>query len=149
MHQDEAQALGTLVGDATAGTVSLAEGVHRAIYARSAAAAGPLTTAIHDGVADGVYVGLRGLFRGLGYLAGVGLSLAQEDSASRLKDSPAGALALGALSGMHGDRLHRDRSTLAVEMTLREHRSDVALDSSDLAGAFPELLAGRRPSHHP
>ena len=34
MHRSEAQALGKLAGAATAGTVSLAKGLHEALFAR-------------------------------------------------------------------------------------------------------------------
>jgi hypothetical protein len=141
MHRNEAQALGKLAGGATAGTVSLAEGIHRAFFARYAPAGDPATKAIHDGIAGTVYTGVRGLLRGLGHVAGAGLALAQSGEGERLADSTAGGLVLGALCGLHGDALHQEGNELAIETTLREHRRDVAIDPSGLAGAFPEATS--------
>ena len=141
MQRDEAVALGRLAGRATAGSVSVMEGLHRAIFTRSAVAAGPPVKLIHDGVAGAVYGGIRGLYRGIGVVAGAGLAAAQADEGARLADSPAGGVALGALSGLHGDLLHRDGNALAMETTLRKRRRDVAVDRSGLAEAFPEATS--------
>jgi pimeloyl-ACP methyl ester carboxylesterase len=121
--------------------VSLTEDLHRAVFGRSAKAAGPLTKTVHNAVAGRIYGGLRGLFHGLGYAAGAGLSLVHTDGGDRLKDSPIGGVVLGVLGGVHGDHLYRDESALALEMTLREHRGDVALDPSSLATAFPDATS--------
>jgi pimeloyl-ACP methyl ester carboxylesterase len=137
MDSGEAQALGRLTGRAMAGTASFAEELHRAIFTRSAGAAGAQTKAIHDGVSTAVYAGLRGVFRGVGEAAGAALSVANGGESDPLKDGPAGSVALGALNGLHGDLLHRDRNELAIEMAVRRRRRDLALDSSSLAEAFP------------
>jgi pimeloyl-ACP methyl ester carboxylesterase len=121
--------------------VSLAEDLHRAIFGRSSKLAGPLTKTVHNGIAGGIYGGLRGLFHGLGYLAGAGLSRFQTDGVDHFKDSSGGGFVLGVLGGVHGDHLHRDKSALAVEMTLREHRGDVALDPPGLATSFPDATS--------
>ncbi|MGO9754309.1 MAG: esterase/lipase family protein [Solirubrobacteraceae bacterium] len=138
MQADEAQALGKLAGDAIAGTTSLAEELHQAIFDRSSGSAGPQTKAIHGAVATAVYGGLRGLSRGVGRLAGAGLARAQAGEGDRLGDSPAGGLALGVLGGIHGDHLEQDASKLAIEMSLRRSGRDVALDAGSLSAAFPD-----------
>ncbi len=138
MQADEAQALGKLAGTAMAGTASRAEELHQAIFERASGSAGPQTKAIHGAVAAAVYGGLRGIYRGAGYLAGTGMALAQADDDDRLGDSPAGALALGALGAVHGDLLEQDGSELAISMSLRRDGRDIALDADGIAAAFPD-----------
>ncbi len=142
MQPDEAQALGQLAGQAMAGGASRVQELHEAIFERTSGSAGPQTKAIHGTVATAVYGGLRGLGRGAGYLAGAALAIAKAGDTDRLADSHAGGLALGALSGVHGDLLERDGSELAIEMTLRRDGADVPLDAAGLYGAFPD--AGSR-----
>jgi pimeloyl-ACP methyl ester carboxylesterase len=141
MQSDEAQALGKLAGEAMAGTASLAEELHQAIFDRALGSARPQTKAIHDAVAATVYGGLRGLSRGVGQVAGAGLAFAKAGEADRLADSPAGGVALGALSGMHGDLLEQDGSKLAIEMSLRRSGRDVALDADSLSASFPDATS--------
>jgi pimeloyl-ACP methyl ester carboxylesterase len=138
MEKQEAAALGSLAGKGMAGIASLAEDLHKAAFSRSAIVAGPAVRVIHDGVAGTAYKGVRALNRGLGRLAGAGLARTAQAGEGRLADSTAGSLALGALSGFHGDLLHRDGSELAIDMTLRERGDDVAIDRAELADAFPE-----------
>lgn len=141
MQTHEAAALGNLAGRAMTGTASLAEELHQAIFRRSAVVAGPPVKAIHNGIARSLYGGIRGLNRALGQVAGTGLALARAGDGARLADSPAGSLALGALSGLHGDLLHRDGNELAIDMTLRKGRRDVAVERPGLADAFPEATS--------
>lgn len=141
MQTDEAYALGKLLGKAIAGTVSAAEGLERAIFARSAVAGGPPAKVIHDGIAGTLYAGAHGLSHALGRAAGAGIALARVDEGERLADSPAGAVALGALGGVHGDLLERDGSALVIEMALRERGRDIALDRPSLAAGFPEATS--------
>ena len=137
MQAHEAKAIGELAGRAMAGTVSLAEDLHRTIFKRAAVAGGPPVKLIHDGVAGVVYKGARGLNRALGQAAGAGLAAARASDRAGLADSPGGGLALGALSGFHGDLLRRDSSPLAMEMSVRQRRADVAIDRPSLGAAFP------------
>ena len=137
MQTREAAALGSLAGKAMAGTVSRIEEMHQAVFSRSAFVGGPPVRLIHNGVAGAAYKGVRALNRGLGHLAGAGLARTAGAGERRLADSTAGSLALGALSGFHGDLLHRDRNGLAIEMTLRDGGCDVAIDPAGLAEAFP------------
>jgi pimeloyl-ACP methyl ester carboxylesterase len=141
MQTQDAKAVGKLVGKAMAGTASLAEELHQAIFKRSAVAAGPPIKAIHDGIAGPLYSGIRGVNRVVGEIAGTGVALASRRGGDRLADTRAGSIALGALSGLHGDLLDRDENELAMEMTLRERRGDIVIDGPGLAEAFPAAAA--------
>jgi pimeloyl-ACP methyl ester carboxylesterase len=138
MQTQEAAALGSLAGKAMAGTVTRIEEMHQAVFRRAAFVGGPPVRLIHNGFAGAAYKGARALNRGLGRLAGSGLARSAGAGETRLGDSTAGSLALGALSGFHGDLLHRDGNELAIEMTLRNRGADLAIDRSGLADAFPE-----------
>jgi pimeloyl-ACP methyl ester carboxylesterase len=137
VQTQEAAAIGSLAGKAMAGTASRIEELHRAVFSRSAFVGGPPVRLIHDGFAGAAYKGVRALNRGLGWVAGAGLASTARAGGRRLADSTAGSLALGALSGFHGDLLDRDGNELAIEMTIRDRGADVAIDRSGLAGAFP------------
>jgi hypothetical protein len=137
IQKQEAAALGKLAGRGMAGIASLAEELHQAVFRRSAIAAGPPVRVIHDGVAGVAYKGVRALNSAIGQTAGAGLAAVQGGE-DRLADSTAGSLALGALSGFHGDLLHQDGNELAIEMALRQRGADLELNRSALAAAFPE-----------
>jgi pimeloyl-ACP methyl ester carboxylesterase len=141
MQAHEATAIGELAGRAMAGTVSLAEDLHRAIFKRAAVAGGPPVKLIHDGVAGVTYKGARRLHRALGQAGGAGLAIARAGDRTRLADSPGGGLALGVLSGFQGDRLRGEQSALAIEMSIRQGRADVAIDRPGLATAFPRAAS--------
>ncbi len=54
-----------------------------------------------------------------------------------LSSSPRGALVVGALTGLIGDRLERDESDLHEPLSVRVGGRPVALDEAGLAAAFP------------
>lgn len=88
----------------------------------------------HRGIAGGVYAGLglvlRGASRGL---AGVAL----RHPGTPLESHPHGRFLTGAVNGLIGDRLLRERPQLAIELAVRRDGRDVALDPEGLAAAFP------------
>ena len=68
-------------------------------------------------------------------------SLARREDAPSLTDAPRGRLAVGAINGMWGDRLHRNDSALETPMAVRAGGRDVACDASSLRRAFPDATS--------
>jgi len=93
---------------------------------------------IHDGIAGGVYGGLRGmtwLAGGAAELALTPLGRAQPEAAE-----PAPAAwdhMIGALNGVVGDRLERDRNGLRMRMEFRHRGRSLALDPETLRRTHP------------
>jgi pimeloyl-ACP methyl ester carboxylesterase len=141
MQADEARAVGALAGSAMAGVATFAQDMHEGILRRVAATTpgGRPVTAVDRAVAAPVYGGVRALTRGLGAAAGAVLGRTRAAGAPPLADSPAGAIATGALSGLYGDLLEDARSPLAVRMSLRDPGGrQIATDPEGLAAAHPE-----------
>ena len=136
MRADEARALGTLAGGVIAGTASRVSEVHEAVVARTPARRGPVGT-VHRAIARPVYASVRGLGTAIATAAGTGVGATRPPSAPPLADSPAAALALGALSGITGDRVERDHPPLAPVMGVRAGGRAVAAEPRALAAAFP------------
>jgi pimeloyl-ACP methyl ester carboxylesterase len=66
------------------------------------------------------------------------LSRLVPDEALPMTGTLRGGIALGALNGAFGDRLEREGSPLALEMTLRSGGRDVEFDPGALREAFPD-----------
>ena len=119
--------------------------VHRAVAERAFGASGrgglPART-LHDAISNGVYAGLGGAARLAGIAADAGLGRRAVRDGRRLSASPRGALLVGALNGLIGDALERERNDLHQPMSVRAGGRPVPLDPSALAGAHPG--AGRR-----
>ena len=110
MRADEARALGALAGGVIAGTAARVADVHEAVVARTPARSGPVG-AVHRAIARPVYATVRGLGTAIATAAGAGVGRTRPPAAPlarRLR--PAAALALGALSGITGDRVERDHA---------------------------------------
>jgi PGAP1-like protein len=141
MRREEVRALGDLAGDAAAGIAGQVRDVHAGIAQRVfdtlGATAAPVRFA-HDRISDSAYAAARALTGALVRGGAGALSLVHSDDAPSIADSPAGRLAMGALNGLWGDRLHRERSPLAAEMAVRRSGRDVPLDADALARAFPD-----------
>ena len=115
MRAGEAKALGKLAGDATAGPLVLAREMEAAISGRTFGALGLLgapVRLIYDGISKAVY---RSVGAALRAPVGAAVSLLPADGQA-LADRVPGALALGALNGVAGDKLDPD---LALEMSVR------------------------------
>jgi PGAP1-like protein len=145
MRRDELRALGDLAGDAAAGIAGQARDVHAGVAERVfgmlGAPAQPIRFA-HDRISGGAYAAAHALAGALVRGGAGALSLVRSDDAPSIADSPAGRLALGALNGLWGDRLSRERSPLAAEMAVRRGGRDVPLDADSLARAFPDASPG-------
>ena len=93
---------------------------------------------LHDGIARWVYGGIRG---GVALAGGAaGLALAPIGEARRDADGPAPASwdhVLGALNGVVGDRLERDRNALGMRMEFRHGGRRLELDAASLRRSHP------------
>jgi hypothetical protein len=139
MHADDVKALGALAGTAMAATTARVEELHDAILRRSLTGTQATSVAtIHDGIAKPVYRSVRAATGALGRAAGLALAQTREPGAAPLADSRRGALMLGALNGLWGDRLEQDGGSLTPHMALRLRGSDVALDRDSLRAAYPQ-----------
>jgi pimeloyl-ACP methyl ester carboxylesterase len=116
-------------------------GFHRAIAARAFAATGPggaPARALHDAISPRAYAGVAGAFRLIGALADAGLGRRRVDDGRALSSSPRGALVVGALTGLMGDRLESERSDLHEPMAARLGGRAIALDPTALRAAYPD-----------
>lgn len=144
MRRDEARALGDIAGEAAAGLASQVRDVHAGVAQRvfgSLRVLGPTVAPVkvlHDGISAGAYAGARSLTGALVRGGATALSLTCSDEAPSITDSVPGRLAVGALNGLGGDRLHHRRSVLETPMAVRRRGRDVALDAGSLARAFPD-----------
>ena len=93
---------------------------------------------IHDGIAGGVYGGLRGLTKLAGSAADAALTPLGQMAPAEDGPSPA-ALdhALGALNGVVGDHLERSRNGLRMRMEFRHRGRPLAPDTETLRRAYP------------
>ncbi|MFZ1996229.1 MAG: hypothetical protein WAU75_19115 [Solirubrobacteraceae bacterium] len=140
MRPDELRALGSLAGDAAAGVAGQAREVHESVAARVFRSLGPAgvpVRVVHDRVAARAYAGASALTGAIVKGGAAAASLARPGHAPSLTDVPGGRLAVGAVNGMWGDRLHRDHSALETPMAVRVRGRDVALDGDSLSRAFP------------
>jgi hypothetical protein len=144
VRRDELRALGDIAGDAAAGIATQAREVHESVAARVFGALGPMgapVRQVHDRVASGAYAAASAftgsLVRGGAAAASLGWAGTGRDAPS-LRDAPRGRLAVGALNGMWGDRLHHDRSALETPMAVRARGRDVVIEADALRRAFPQ-----------
>jgi hypothetical protein len=140
MRREELRALGGLAGEAAAGIATQAQDVHAGIATRVFGAVGPMAApvrAIHDRVSAGAYAGASALTGALVKGGAAAASLARPEAGPSLSDALRGRLAVGAINGTWGDRLHRERSPLETPMSVRVRGRAVATDAASLRLAFP------------
>jgi pimeloyl-ACP methyl ester carboxylesterase len=128
MRAAEAKAVGELTGEVLSGATVLVRDVHAAIARRAFAAAGPgahPARAVHDGVSEAVYGGVRAMLGAVPRGAGSVLAARAAADAPSLADSARGAQALAALNACAGDALEEGKSPLALAMTLRRRGADL------------------------
>lgn len=144
MRSQEVRALGELASEAFGGATARIQEMHEGIAGRVFDSVGVPATPIrliHDGIANGVYAGLRAVF-GSAIRAGTrAISVTRPPEAPPIERATAGRVALGALNGAFGDRLERQRSPLAVHMTVRRGGTAVDLDADVVRAAFPDATA--------
>ena len=141
MRRDEVRALGDLAGDAAAGIAGQAREVHAGIAERVFGALGTTAAPVrvaHDRISEGAYTAARALTSAMVRGGAGAVSLTRPDDAPSIAHSPRGRLAVGAINGMWGDRLHPRRSALETPMAVRRGGSDIPPDAGSLARAFPD-----------
>src|SRR5829696_414544 len=138
---DEVRSLARLafgeLGDAAAGLY----GFHRAVAGRAFRATGPggaPARVVHDAIAERIYGGVAGAFRLIGSVADAGLRRRRVGDGRALSSTPRGALVVGALSGLVGDRLEREGSDLHHPMAARVAGWPVAIEPEALRAAYPD-----------
>jgi pimeloyl-ACP methyl ester carboxylesterase len=115
--------------------------LHMAVAERAFTAVGPggaPARAIHDGVAEALYGGVRKALEALPRGAGSAFARSTAQDGRALAQSARGSLALAALNAYVGDALVASGSELALAMTLRHRGADLPLDSDAMARALPD-----------
>ena len=122
MRAGELQAIGELGGKAIALPAVAVRDVHAAVAQRVFGSLGVLAAPVrvaHDGISKTVYATTGAALRTpVGAAAKAAARRVAADAPS-LADNRIGALGLGALNGMWGDRIAREHPQLALPMTLR------------------------------
>jgi hypothetical protein len=139
MRRGEIQSLAEIAASSVARPSVVARDVQEAVSTRVFAALGPLglpVRVIQDGVSRASYRAVGAALRAPLDVAGRGLARAAPPQARPLADSRGGALALGALNGLFGDRLAREHPDLALELAVRRDGRELGLDAAGLAAAF-------------
>jgi pimeloyl-ACP methyl ester carboxylesterase len=134
---DEARALVRLTFDELARIPGGIWATHRAAADRAFKLTGPIGRLVqfaHDGISGAVYGSLRGGTRTLGLAAGAAV---RGRPGRVLSTTPLGGAAIGAINGLIGDTLERDRSALHEPMSVRVDDLPVTLEPGSLAAAFP------------
>jgi pimeloyl-ACP methyl ester carboxylesterase len=138
MTPAELSAASRLGGHAFAGLVSRIEQVHQAIAGRAFAPAGPVSAPariIHDSIARGVYLTVRGAGSAAGAAGAEALARAGAGGRPAARN-PGGNLAQAALNAIAGDQLGPGLAALAIGMAVRADGHDVDLTTRDLSAVF-------------
>jgi pimeloyl-ACP methyl ester carboxylesterase len=144
-HANEPAAAASLAGRGFAEAVRRLEETHEAIAARSFGAAGAQALparSIHDAITAASYGAVRIAGSAVGTTAAAALrARPPQAAADRISASRVGALVLGALNGLIGDRLDAEHRELSIPTELRLRGRPVPVERSSLAGAYPEATA--------
>jgi pimeloyl-ACP methyl ester carboxylesterase len=138
---DELRSLTKLAFEELSGAAGGLRDFHQAIATRAFRASGPgalPARVLHDAISAGVYGGLGGAARLIGVAAEAGVAGRVERQGRALSISPRGALVVGVLNGLVGDRLEEEASDLQEPMAVRLHGRPVELDAAALPDAFPD-----------
>jgi pimeloyl-ACP methyl ester carboxylesterase len=93
----------------------------------------------HNGIAGGIYSGLRALMQFAGGAADLALIPLGEEEPAAVDPAPVAVdLAIGALNGFVGDRLEQKRNGLRIRMEFRNEGRPLALEPNTLRRAYPE-----------
>ena len=135
--------LGALVGDGIAGIVGMAADAHHAVGLVVEAALptpGRSIAAASGAIASGVY----GSVRLIGRWAPVAVAevVGRTPVASRpVAQTRVGSIVHPVVNGFWGDRIARERASLAIPMAVRVAGADLAPTPNAVAAAFPEAAA--------
>lgn len=114
--------------------------IHGAVAERVFRAVGPAgatVRAAHDAISRAAYTAVAGGPTAVGKAADITLGKRDRTGERRLSTTPWGGLALGAINGLVGDALERERSVLQEPMAVRLNGLSVPCETSALAAAFP------------
>ncbi len=139
MTPAEIRAVSRLGGHAFAGLVSRIEQVHQAVAGRAftpIGLPGAPARAVHDAIARGVYVAVRGGGTAAGVLSGEAVSLLA-GGGRPAGTQRGGNLALAALNAVAGHQLDPGLAPLAIRMAVRADGRDLDLSPQAVADAFP------------
>jgi pimeloyl-ACP methyl ester carboxylesterase len=138
------EGLGELAGEALAAGGGLIKEMHEGIASRPFEILGPSgapVRAIHDGISRAVYGGVRRALRAGARGAGAALAMRSGDDGAALAATPAGAVTLGALNGLWGDRLTDGGHRHAFGMEIRRGGEAVRIEPGAVAAAFPDATS--------
>ena len=138
---DEVRSLARLAFDELSDAAVGLYGFHRAIATRAFKASGPgaiPARVAHDAISSRAYRAVGGAGRVIGMAADATLGRRRVSDGRALSSSPRGALVVGALTGLIGDRLEREGNDLHESMSVRLGGRPVALDAEPLAAAYRE-----------
>jgi pimeloyl-ACP methyl ester carboxylesterase len=144
VRSTDIEAIGDLAGEALAAGGGVVEEMHAGIASRPFDVLGPSAApvrAIHDGIANVVYGGVRGALRAASRTTAAVLALQAGDDGPALAATPAGSVTLGALNGLYGNHIARRSNPLALRMEVRRDGEAVALGADGLAHAFPDATS--------
>jgi pimeloyl-ACP methyl ester carboxylesterase len=139
VREGEIRSLSQIAAGSVAQPGVTARDVHAAVAARVFGLLGPLGTpvqAIHDGISSASYAGISAALRRPVEAVGRMLADTTPETSRALADSTPGALALGALNGLAGDRIARDHADLALDLSVRRRGQAVQLSRQGLGEAF-------------
>jgi pimeloyl-ACP methyl ester carboxylesterase len=140
----EIRALGDIAGKATARPTDVARDVHAAVTRRVFGMLGPLgmpVRALHDPLSRASYTAVAAALRAPLSAGALFAATRVRATSTSLADSPGGALALGAVNGVVGDRLATKHPDLAVAFTFRERGREVKLTREALSSAHPDATS--------
>src|SRR4051794_20444087 len=141
MRKSEIRSLSEIAAGSLAQPGVTAREVHTAVAGRLFGMLGRLgapARVIHDGVSNASYRTVTTALRGPVRAGGRMLAERSREGSTALADSRPGALALGALNGIAGDKLAREHPDLAVGLTVRRRGREVLLTPDGLADAYPD-----------
>ncbi len=139
MTPAELRAVSRLGGHAFAGLVARIGQVHQAIAGRAFTLVGPAgapVRLIHDLVAQGTYLAVRGAGVAAATVGGQAGYLLAADGPP-VGQRAAGNLALAALNAVAGHRLDPSLAPLGIRLAVRMDGRDVETTAQEVAGAFP------------
>jgi pimeloyl-ACP methyl ester carboxylesterase len=138
---EEVRALGGFATDTVHDGVRRVEDVHRAIARRTwrpTGRAGAPIHAVHNLIAAGAYASVRAGFNLVGAVAGVVLGEVAKAARWRApSQTPVGSTLLGIVNGFAGDRLGRQGSSLALEMSALHEDTRLSDDPASVRAAVP------------
>jgi pimeloyl-ACP methyl ester carboxylesterase len=136
----EVQSAGSLAGALLGGGVGMIRDLHLSIADRGFQATGPVGKGAgqaHGAIARTVYDSVGGALRLMTPIGATVAALAMPEGGTRLDSSRGGNIAVGAINGLWGDRLHHVAEDFTVSMSVRVERRNVPLTAVDVTAAFP------------